>query len=120
MSSEGLKSAHLAHKAHFAPALKLQSFKLEENNKKREYIKENSIHTETALRFVREVRGASDIPVIAAAIRESGSDALDLETYGQRKSDGLDPWAGDIWLLSLCTRRGALDFGSANYRIRLV
>ena len=51
---------------------------------------------------MREVRGASDIPVIAAAIRESGSVALDLETYGQRKSDGLDPWAGDIRLLSLC------------------
>jgi hypothetical protein len=60
----------LAHKAHFAPALKLQSFKLEKNNKKREYIKEHSIHTEAALRFVRQVRSAFDLPAIAAAIRD--------------------------------------------------
>ena len=39
---------------------------------------------------------------IAAAIRKSHSVALDLETYGPRKGDGLDPWAGDIRLLSLC------------------
>ena len=67
----------------------------------------------------RFINIGSALPDIAAAIRESGSVALDLETYGQRKGDGLDPWAGDIWLLSLCTRRGALDFGSANYLLRL-
>ena len=39
---------------------------------------------------------------IAAVIRTSGSVALDVETYGSRKGDGLDPWAGDIRLLSLC------------------
>jgi DNA polymerase I-like protein with 3'-5' exonuclease and polymerase domains len=44
----------------------------------------------------------SDFAAIAAAIRKSHSVALDLETYGPRKSDGLDPWAGDIRLLSLC------------------
>lgn len=41
-------------------------------------------------------------PEIAASIRESGSVALDLETYGPRKGDGLNPWKGDIRLLSLC------------------
>lgn len=101
MPSEGPKSAHLAHKAHFAPAPKLQSFKLGEKNKNREDIKGDSTHTEAALRFVRQVRSASDLPAIAAAIRESRSVALDLETYGSRKGDGLDPWAGDIRLLSL-------------------
>jgi DNA polymerase I-like protein with 3'-5' exonuclease and polymerase domains len=30
--------------------------------------------------------------------------ALDVETYGPRKGDGLDPWAGDIRLLSLCVQ----------------
>lgn len=40
-------------------------------------------------------------PQIADAIRTSGSVALDVETYGPRKGDGLDPWAGDIRLLSL-------------------
>ena len=50
----------------------------------------------------RFINIGSGLPDIAAAIRESGSVALDLETYGPRKSDGLDPWAGDIWLLSLC------------------
>lgn len=99
---QGPKPAHLAHKAHFAPAPKLQSFKLEEKNKNREDIKGDSTHTEAALRFVRQVRCASDLPAIAAAIRESCTVALDLETYGSRKGDGLDPWAGDIRLLSLC------------------
>ena len=50
----------------------------------------------------RVVSEASDFVTIATAIRSSGSVALDLETYGPRKGDGLDPWAGDIRLLSLC------------------
>ncbi|MFZ4766766.1 MAG: bifunctional DNA primase/polymerase, partial [Roseimicrobium sp.] len=41
------------------------------------------------------------LPAIADAIRQSASVALDLETHGPRKGDGLDPWAGDIRLLSL-------------------
>jgi hypothetical protein len=68
--SEGAEQAHLAHKAHFAPAPKLQSFKLEEKNKNREDIKGDSTHTEAALRFVRQVRSASDLPAIATAIRD--------------------------------------------------
>lgn len=38
---------------------------------------------------------------IAAAITAAGSVALDVETFGARKSDGLNPWRGDIRLLSL-------------------
>jgi DNA polymerase I-like protein with 3'-5' exonuclease and polymerase domains len=52
----------------------------------------------------RVITQVADLPAIAAAIRSAGSVALDLETYGPRKSDGLDPWAGDIRLLSLCVR----------------
>jgi hypothetical protein len=50
----------------------------------------------------RVINEVSDFAAIAAAIRKSHSVALDLETYGPRKGDGLDPWAGDIRLLSLC------------------
>jgi hypothetical protein len=42
------------------------------------------------------------LPAIATAILGAKSVALDLETYGPHKGDGLDPWAGDIRLLSLC------------------
>jgi hypothetical protein len=60
----------LAHKAHFAPAPKLQSFKSEENHKNRENKRERRTNTEAALRFVRQVRSAFDLPAIAAAIRD--------------------------------------------------
>jgi DNA polymerase I-like protein with 3'-5' exonuclease and polymerase domains len=62
------------------------------------------------VRFVRQVRlgklvtTAADFPAIIAAIRSTNSVALDIETYGSRKGDGLDPWAGDIRLLSLCVQ----------------
>ena len=40
-------------------------------------------------------------PEIASAIESAGSVALDIETYGPGKKDGLNPWRGDIRLLSL-------------------
>ena len=40
-------------------------------------------------------------PEIAAAITEAGSVALDIETFGPRKGDGLNPWRGEIRLLTL-------------------
>ena len=55
---------------------------------------------------------------IAATIRASGSVALDLETYGPRRGDGLDPWAGDIRLLSLRVDDGdpiLIDLRSTGY-----
>jgi len=58
------------------------------------------------------------LPSIAAAIHESRSVALDLETYGPRKGDGLDPWAGDIRLLSICVEGHApwlLDLRAIGY-----
>jgi hypothetical protein len=37
------------------------------------------------------VTAASDLPALAAAIRAVRSVVLDLELYGPRKGDGLDP-----------------------------
>jgi P4 family phage/plasmid primase-like protien len=42
-----------------------------------------------------------DFPEIAAAIRDKASVALDIETFGRAKNDALNPWRGDIRLLSL-------------------
>lgn len=57
-----------------------------------------------AVRNVREAHVVTDpacLPDIAAAIQRSGTVALDVETYGPRNGDALDPWRGDIRLLSL-------------------
>jgi len=40
-------------------------------------------------------------PEIAAAVSSAGAVALDIETFGPRKGDGLNPWRGDIRLLTL-------------------
>jgi DNA polymerase-1 len=99
---------HIGQFGHVVALPKLQSIKLHKNNINREYIKVYSTGTEAAVPKVPQVPAGrfinigSALPDIAAEIRESGSVALDLETYGSRKSDGLDPWAGDIRLLSLC------------------
>ena len=72
----------------------------------------SSSTAEYGLQTVRSVRSrpnsswqcvsdSASLVKIAATIRASGSVALDLETYGPRRGDGLDPWAGDIRLLSL-------------------
>ncbi len=47
------------------------------------------------------VTSRGTFPVIASAVMEAGTVALDIETYGERKGDGLDPWKGDIRLLTL-------------------
>ncbi|MEI8311993.1 MAG: hypothetical protein WCH98_14685, partial [Verrucomicrobiota bacterium] len=40
-------------------------------------------------------------PEIASAITAAGAVALDIETFGSGKKGGLNPWRGDIRLLSL-------------------
>ncbi|MEI8342940.1 MAG: DNA polymerase [Verrucomicrobiota bacterium] len=40
-------------------------------------------------------------PEIASSIEAAGSVALDIETFGPRKGDGLNPWRGEIRLLTL-------------------
>jgi len=47
------------------------------------------------------ISAMSDFSEIASAIESVGSVALDIETFGPRKSDGLNPWRGEIRLLSL-------------------
>jgi DNA polymerase I-like protein with 3'-5' exonuclease and polymerase domains len=44
----------------------------------------------------------SSLGGIAELVMGAGAVALDIETYGERRGDGLDPWKGDIRLLSLC------------------
>jgi DNA polymerase-1 len=43
----------------------------------------------------------SALQEIAVAVRDAGIVALDIETYGPGRKDGLNPWRGDIRLLSL-------------------
>ena len=61
---------------------------------------------------------AADLDRIAADLTGADRIALDLETYGQRKGDGLDPWKGDIRLLTLGRHAGPLwtiDLMSVGY-----
>lgn len=69
---------------------------------------DGSTGREECVRLVRHVRltpipvtSRNTLPQIAVTIMEAKSVALDLETYGPRKGDGLDPLTGDIRLLSL-------------------
>ena len=50
----------------------------------------------------------SDLDRIAADLTGASRIALDIETYGTRKGDGLDPWKGDIRLLTLCRHGGTI------------
>jgi hypothetical protein len=66
--------------------------------KKNIYI-DGSTGGEECVRLVRHVRqtpipviSRDMLPQIAVSIVEAKSVALDLETYGPRKGDGLDPW----------------------------
>ena len=104
---QGSEQAHLAHKAHFVALPNTGENKSSEIYKNGENKKEVCTASGTDVRFVRQVRlgrlitTAAALPAILAAIRSAKSVALDIETYGSRKGDGLDPWAGDIRLLSL-------------------
>ncbi|MBU6328176.1 MAG: hypothetical protein KGQ89_11135, partial [Verrucomicrobia bacterium] len=50
----------------------------------------------------------SDLDRIALDLKDAERIALDIETYGQRKTDGLDPWKGDIRLLTLSRHGGTV------------
>jgi DNA polymerase-1 len=63
----------------------------------------------TCVRNVRDLHGTAErvittpdaLSVIAASVGSARSVALDIETYGDGKRDGLDPWKGDIRFLTL-------------------
>jgi DNA polymerase I-like protein with 3'-5' exonuclease and polymerase domains len=99
---------HIGHFGHFVALPNTGENKYPRNKENRENKKRENIHREEPMPKMPEmpngrlVIGNSDIPAISSAIRTAGSVGLDLETYGPRKGDGLDPWAGDIRLLSLC------------------
>ncbi len=60
----------------------------------------------------------SDLDLVAADCKDAPSLALDLETYGQAKGDGLDPQKGDIRLLTVCREGGPvhiLDLRAIGY-----
>ncbi|MCX6864860.1 MAG: DNA polymerase, partial [Verrucomicrobia bacterium] len=50
----------------------------------------------------------SDLDRIALDLTGADRIALDIETYGDRKGDGLDPWKGDIRLLTLSRHGGTI------------
>ena len=50
----------------------------------------------------------TDLDRIAADLTGASRIALDIETYGDRKGDGLDPWKGDIRLLTLGRHGGTI------------
>jgi ribonuclease D len=50
----------------------------------------------------------SDLNRIALDLTGPSRIALDIETYGERKSDGLDPWTGGIRLPILCRHGGTI------------
>ena len=59
--------------------------------------------TQAASLVATEIIGdRSSLGGIAELVMGAGAVALDIETYGERKGDGLDPWSGDIRLLALC------------------
>jgi DNA polymerase-1 len=50
----------------------------------------------------------SGLDNIASDLAGASHIALDIETYGDRKGDGLDPWKGDIRLLTLSRHGGTI------------
>jgi DNA polymerase I-like protein with 3'-5' exonuclease and polymerase domains len=78
--------------------------KFREKKEKKEELKRESNRTGSGYSIVSAVSMISDraeFAEIAFAIESAGSVALDIETFGPRKSDALNPWRGEIRLLSL-------------------
>ncbi|NQX02025.1 hypothetical protein HQ447_15310, partial [bacterium] len=62
----------------------------------------------------------SDLDRIALDLIGADRIALDIETYGERKGDGLDPWEGDIRLLTLSRQGGTIwtiDLRATGYEL---
>ncbi|MBN8459393.1 MAG: bifunctional DNA primase/polymerase [Verrucomicrobia bacterium] len=61
-----------------------------------------------------------DLDRIAADLAGASRIALDIETYGQAKGDGLDPWKGDIRLLTVSKHGGTvwtIDLRATGYEL---
>ena len=62
----------------------------------------------------------TDLDRVAADLAGASRIALDIETYGPRKGDGLDPWKGDIRLLTLSRHGGTvwtIDLRATGYEL---
>jgi ribonuclease D len=62
----------------------------------------------------------ADLDRVAADLAGASHIALDIETYGPRKGDGLDPWRGDIRLLTLSRHGGTIwtiDLRATGYEL---
>ena len=69
--------------------------------------RENSLNVPTSHKQVFCSLRA-DLDRIALDLTGASRIALDIETYGERKGDGLDPWKGDIRLLTLSRHGGTV------------
>ena len=69
--------------------------------------RENSLNIPTSLQAIFCTQ-RSDLDRIALDLKDAERIALDIETYGPRKTDGLDPWKGDIRLLTLSRHGGTV------------
>ena len=115
------KAGHPGHLGHLHQQQKVSENKFDK--KKRERVNIICSKPQTADGGVQGVQGiqvasGAIFPEIAAAITAAGSVALDIETFGPRKSDGLNPWRGDIRLLSLKVPDGSpwlIDLQSTGY-----
>lgn len=73
------------------------------------------------MREMRQMRTQSELSEIADALRAAGSVALDLETYGPRKGDGLDPSLLYTLALGACgyeTEFGCVSMPSSDATLR--
>lgn len=84
--------------------LEVAEEKIREKKENTKELKERGKKGGVGVSKVSEVSTISDpaaFAEIADCISAAGSVALDVETFGSRKADALNPWRGDIRLLSL-------------------
>jgi DNA polymerase-1 len=120
-SPEKLRTAHTLHTSDN------RNLQEEINRKPKKYNNEKGLINSIGRGAPGGVRGEqsaqpllrrSDLDLVAADLKDAHSIALDLETYGPHKGDGLDPQKGHIRLLALCREGGPahiLDLRAIGY-----
>jgi DNA polymerase-1 len=112
-------TAHFVHFAHFQQSprdgteksqRKSESKNEELNGNDKDTVGGSAQSVQSAQETPRGIFCASRSDLDRVALDLTGADriALDIETYGQRKGDGLDPWKGDIRLLTLRRQGGTI------------
>ncbi len=122
-------TAHFAHFAHYQQSLRVTEEKpgKKGGDEKKEADENHKNTTGGSAQSARSAQAAprgifctsrSDLGRIAADLDGASRIALDIETCGQRKGDGLDPWRGDIRLLTLARHGGTphvIDLRATGY-----